>query len=76
MRPRPLGPSVELPWGHEVPYWVGEEGMMLMMLMMGGERRRDGQREVSDAGRCLFKTRTQHHRMVGGNINNKKNKQN
>ena len=27
-----------------------------------GRRRRGGE---EDAGRCLFKTRTQHHRMVG-----------
>ena len=29
------------------------------------KRRREGRKE--DAGRCLFKTRTQHHRMVGNN---------
>ena len=28
-------------------------------------RRRRGERREEDAGRCLFKTRTQHHRMVG-----------
>ena len=36
--------------------------MMTMMLMMGKGRGGSGS---EDAGRCLFKTRTQHHRMVG-----------
>ena len=31
----------------------------------GGRRQREEGRKEGDAGRCLFKTRTQHHRMVG-----------
>ena len=30
-----------------------------------GRREEGEEEERSDAGRCLFKTRTQHHRMVG-----------
>ena len=54
--------------------------LMLMMMMvmitvtvtMTTRREEEGRREEErrggvDAGRCLFKTRTQHHRMVGKN---------
>eukprot|EP00959_Pyramimonas_sp_CCMP1952_P021154 446151-Pyramimonas_sp.AAC.1 len=33
-----------------------------------GDERRNGARDIGDAGRSLFKPRTQHHRMVGKNM--------
>ena len=36
--------------------------------MGGGRGQREEEEEEGDAGRFLFKTRTQHHRMVGKNM--------
>eukprot|EP00959_Pyramimonas_sp_CCMP1952_P138505 2898811-Pyramimonas_sp.AAC.1 len=38
--------------------------MAMMMTMRMGEGQREEEEEVN-AGRCLFKAKTQHHRMVG-----------
>ena len=42
--------------------------MMSMMTMMMGGGKRGRRRERRNAGRCLCKTRTQHHRTVGKNM--------
>eukprot|EP00959_Pyramimonas_sp_CCMP1952_P427714 8957766-Pyramimonas_sp.AAC.1 len=44
--------------GHDAMYWAGETGAG-----MGGGR--SGGRKEENAGSCVFKTKTQHHRMVG-----------
>ena len=60
MRAAPLGPSAELLWGHETC-----EGCAESKGKEGGGRDEGDEEEGGNAGRRLFKTRTQHHRMVG-----------
>ena len=49
-------------WGHETLHWV--RGWQRQR-MGGREKGGGGSGRSENAGRCLFKTRTQHHRMVG-----------
>ena len=55
-----FGGILALSSSHPGPFWYHARGVLgpswLMLIAMRGSE---------DAGRCLFKTRTQHHRMVG-----------